>query len=274
VVLDYNRTRVDDAISWSPENTMYDSFSTDYDRFVNWPGRLAVEMPFLKSQLQASGASRVLDAACGTGMHAVALAQEGYTVAGTDLSAGMIERARANAAAAQVEARFEAAGFGELSARLGSGFDAVLCLGNSLPHALGAEGLASALADFAACLRKDGLVIIQNRNFDAVLDRRERWMEPQAYRDGDREWVFLRFYDFEDDGTLTFNLLTLQHENAGPWAQRASASRLHPLRQAELSAALAAAGFREVTCYGGLSGAPFDAAASSNLVATARAGAA
>ncbi|MGQ9804240.1 MAG: hypothetical protein ACUVSH_10470 [Anaerolineae bacterium] len=51
---------------------MYDDFSADYDRFVDWPGRLAAEVPFIVQRLQRVGARRVLDAACGTGMHAVA----------------------------------------------------------------------------------------------------------------------------------------------------------------------------------------------------------
>ena len=135
---------------------MYDSFSVDYDRFVNWPDRLATELPFIEGQLQAVGACRVLDAACGTGMHAIALARQGYEVVGVDLSAGMIERARANACVGEVNARFEVAGFGELAARAGTGFDAALCLGNSLPHLLTPVDLEAALADFAACLRPGG----------------------------------------------------------------------------------------------------------------------
>jgi hypothetical protein len=47
---------------------MYDDFSSDYDRFVDWPGRLAAELPFIERQLRAVGARRVLDAACGTGV--------------------------------------------------------------------------------------------------------------------------------------------------------------------------------------------------------------
>ena len=31
---------------------MYDLLSRDYDRFVNWPNRLAFEMPFLLKQLR------------------------------------------------------------------------------------------------------------------------------------------------------------------------------------------------------------------------------
>jgi len=197
---------------------MYDGFSADYDRFVDWPGRLAAELPFVERELRAAEAHRVLDAACGTGMHAIALAQRGFRLTGADLSAGMIERARANAAAAGVGVRFEVAGFGHLarvfdghtprsegtvgerSPGAGAAFDALLCLGNSLPHVLTPEALEETLADFAACLRPGGLLLIQNRNFDAVLARGQRWMEPQSHREGESEWLFLRFYDFEPGG--------------------------------------------------------------------------
>ncbi len=133
---------------------MYDAFSSDYDRFVDWPSRLAVELPFIEQQLQMQNSRRVLDAACGTGMHAIALAQRGYAVAGADLSTGMIERARLNAADAGADVRFETAGLGELAQTFGSGsFDALLCLGNSLPHLLTPGDITAALADFAACLQ-------------------------------------------------------------------------------------------------------------------------
>jgi glycine/sarcosine N-methyltransferase len=97
---------------------MYDAFSNDYDRFVNWTGRLNFELPLIERQLRAlkpeHGVVRVLDAACGTGMHAIALAQKGYLAAGADFSAGMVARARANAQAAGVQVPFIQAGFGQL----------------------------------------------------------------------------------------------------------------------------------------------------------------
>jgi glycine/sarcosine N-methyltransferase len=249
---------------------MYDNFSSDYDRFVNWPERLALELPFIERELQAVGARRVLDAACGTGMHALALAQRGYEVLGTDLSAGMIARARSNAAAAGLEVRFEVAGLGALSAQVGADHDAVLCLGNSLPHLLTPADLAKALADFAACLRPGGLLLIQNRNFDAVMARRQWQMAPQSHREGRTEWLFVRFYDVEADGTLTFHLIMLRREGAGPWDQQTARTRLWPLRQSELTAALVDAGFNTIVCYGDMSGTPFDLESSGNLVITAR----
>ncbi len=251
---------------------MYDEFSSDYDRFVNWPGRLAVEMPFIEAQLRAAGARRVLDAACGTGQHALALAKGGYIMVGADLSPQMIERAITNARAQGVPAKFVAAGFGGLRARVGDAFDAVLCLGNSLPHLLAPADLSAALADFAACLRPGGLLLIQNRNFDRVLARRERWMEPQAHQEGEREWLFLRFYDFEADGLLGFNVVTLQRQGSGDWRQHSAATRLWPQRQEELVAALEASGYVQMSSYGDMTGTPYDAANSGNLVLTARKG--
>lgn len=197
---------------------LYDLFSADYDRFVNWKERLAYELPFVEQQLTASGARRILDTACGTGIHAIALAQRGYDVTGADLSVGMIERAMENAAAAGIEASFVVAGFGELTERVGDGFDALLCLGNSLPHVLTTEALQATLSGFAAVLRPVGLLFIQHRNFDAVMAARARWMAPQAHCEGGREWLFIRFYDFNPDGTLSFNILTLRRDEGDEWA--------------------------------------------------------
>ena len=282
---------------------LYDSFA-EYDRFVNWERRLAYELPFLERQLAVVGAKRVLDVACGTGKHSIALGQRGYEVTGVDLSVAMVERARANAALRQAAdaahagrtdfvrpmsgptsspgvgaVRFVVAGFGLLAARLEGGFDAVLCLGNSLPHVLTEEALHTTLDDMAAVLRPGGLLLIQNRNMDAVLERRARWMPVQARREGSREWLFVRFYDFNGDGSLTFNVITLERSHSdgpthsdGPWVQRAEATRLYPWRHDQLVEAVTRAGFGDVRCYGDMAGAPYDLESSGNLVLVARQG--
>ncbi|HSQ16831.1 MAG TPA: class I SAM-dependent methyltransferase [Anaerolineales bacterium] len=249
---------------------MYEDFSADYDRFVDWAGRLRFELPFLEAQLSSAGAgegARVLDAACGTGQHVLALVGRGFAAAGADLSPAMIEKARQNAAQAGRWARFEAAGFGELAQTFGQySFNALLCLGNSLPHLLSPGALQEALLDFSRVLAPGGLLILQNRNFDAVMRTRQRWMEPQAQREGAREWLFLRFYDFEADGLITFNILSLRREGDAPWTQQVHTTRLRPLLWDELVAALEAAGFDGVERFGSLGGEAFDPASSGNLV--------
>ena len=247
--------------------SLYDALGTDYDRFVNWEGRLEHELPFFDRLFEEWGVRRVLDAACGTGHHAIALAQQGYQVVGTDLSVVMIERARENAAATGADVMFRVAGFGAHAA-LGETFDAAICLGNSLPHLLSAPAVAGALSDFADVLRPGGLLVIQNRNFDRVWAERERFMSPQSHQDGDREWLFLRFYDFHDT-TITFNMIRLRRTE-GDWVQDIDSTELRPIFHDDLAAALAASGFDDVVFHGGYDGSVFEPALSGDLIAVAR----
>ncbi len=254
---------------------MYDQFAADYDHFVNWKNRLGVELPFIEKNLKQlnemnNGVIKVLDAATGTGMHAVALAKDGFEVAGADLSAEMIGVARRNAQSTGVSIHFEVVGFGRLAETFsGQSFDALLCLGNSLPHLLSVDDLTSAIKDFAACLKPGGWLLIQNRNFDAVMGRQDRWMEPQTFSEGDTEWVFERFYDFNSDGTIQFNVVTLKRAGQAPWSSTVYSTTLRPILRDELVNILDKQGFTSIRTLGGLSEELFNPVNSSNLVISA-----
>jgi 2-polyprenyl-3-methyl-5-hydroxy-6-metoxy-1,4-benzoquinol methylase len=260
---------------------MYDSFSQEYDHFVNWHNRLAFELPFLLEQIKSANnkpaeSIKVMDTATGTGMHAIALAQKGFIASGVDISEGMIETARQNAASANVDVSFTTAAFGEIATKTGAVFsdqgylfDVLLCLGNSLPHVDGHAGLLDALRDFAACLRPGGLLILQNRNFDSVLAKKERWMEPQSYKSESGETLYLRFYDFLPDGFIQFNILTLKHAPDGQWTQSVMETRLFPITRDMILPALEKTGFTKIQLFGGLTNTPFDDQNSGNLVVTA-----
>ena len=169
---------------------------------------------------------------------------------------------------------FKPAGFTQLaeafSGEASFPFDALICLGNSLPHLTSEGEIRQALADFNACLRPGGLLILQNRNFDAVMAKKERWIGPQSRRDGDREWLFLRFYDFDADGLITFNIVRLNRQGESPWAQTISTVRLYPLLKAQLDILLKESGFTDLRYYGIMNETAFDPANSENLVAVAR----
>ncbi len=62
-------------------------------------------------ELERAGLIRgtVLDVGCGTGEHTILLTRLGYDVLGIDFAAEAVEQARRNAAAKEVEARFEVA---------------------------------------------------------------------------------------------------------------------------------------------------------------------
>jgi SAM-dependent methyltransferase len=256
----------------------YDDFSGDYDRFVNWEERLSAEMPFLLEKLSAVAPEKnrpvhVLDAACGTGMHAIALAKAGNRASGADISTEMVRAAKENARAAQLNIEFKTAGFGMLAeAFTGSSsypFDSIICLGNSLPHLLSQQAILDGLVDVANCLRPGGLLLLQNRNFDAVMAEKNRWLGTQSQVDGSHEWLFLRFYDFDPDGLITFNIIRLHRDGSGNWTQQESVTRLFPLKQENLLHLLEKAGFHQISCFGQMGNETFDPAKSGNLVVTA-----
>lgn len=247
---------------------LYDAFD-DYDRFVNWPARLAFELPFLRRIFQEHQVHTILDVACGTGQHAIALAREGYEVTGTDISRAMVERARRNAQQASVAAAFYALGFGELAQALPGPFDALLCLGNSLPHVAEIPTLECALRDMAAMLRPGGVLIIQNRNFDRVLALQERFMSPQVAQEGEQEWLFFRFYDFAGD-LLRFNMVRLHRRGQEPWTARVDQTLLRAWRHQELVTLLQASGFGPVAAYGSYRGESYEPETSGDLILVAQ----
>ena len=252
----------------------YEGLGAEYDRMIAWERRLGREEAFFRAVFAEHRVRRVLDAACGTGMHAIAFSRMGMSCAGADLSHAMIEQARTNARDAGVELELQVAGFGGIAARFPGPFDAVTCLGNSLPHLPDDASLAAALTDFAALLRPGGLLVIQNRNYDRLLRERQRFMPPASRQDGTGETIYLRITDFpcsDAPGSterVDFTIVTLRRKDGG-WSQSVQTTALRALRRATLETALAAAGFSACTMYGGFDRSPFDAPGAADLVALA-----
>lgn len=99
-------------IEWNDRAGFFDELSA---RNAAGDDRKA-ELDFVASALHLRPGSRVLDAGCGPGHFAIAFAQRGCIVDGVDLSDEMIERARANAAAAGVSIRFSIGDLASLDA--------------------------------------------------------------------------------------------------------------------------------------------------------------
>jgi glycine/sarcosine N-methyltransferase len=247
----------------------YDELGSSYDTMVSWAGRLEREELFFRSVFDTHGVRRVLDAACGTGMHAVAFALQGRTAAGADISPVMIAQAQANARRAGVDVQWKVAGFGGLSRLFEQPFDAVTCLGNSLPHIPDDEALASALSDFARLLRPGGLLVIQDRNYDRVLASPGRSVHLNAREEPDGETLFVRMTEPRGGDAVDFSILTLR-KRAGAWSADLASTPLRAITRADMEKALARAGFTAVEVYGDYSRAAYGAPKSGDLVVVAR----
>jgi glycine/sarcosine N-methyltransferase len=249
----------------------YDSLGDDYDLMVSWESRLAREQAFFAPLFDVHGVKSVLDAACGTGMHAIAFARQGRQAAGADISPAMIDKATQNAAQAGVPVDFRVAGFGRMAETFGDRFDAVTCLGNSLPHLLEDGALEAALADFAGVLRPGGLLVLQNRNYDRALEKAGPSVHLNARPEADGETLFVRMTEPRGGESIDFSILTLR-KRGGSWTSSLETTPLRAITRERMQRAVAAAGFGGVEAWGDYSRAAYGAPGTGDLLVIARLG--
>ncbi|MDB1086404.1 class I SAM-dependent methyltransferase [Streptomyces sp. ACA25] len=121
------------------------------------PGRLAARWAEDVLDRHAAG-PRVLDAGCGTGRDAAHLQAAGRRVTGIDLAEPMLAHARAHHPGPDYH-RADLRDF-----RLGSTFDAVLCLDSALLYCHTNEELTAFLAACRRHLAPTGLLVAEMRN--------------------------------------------------------------------------------------------------------------
>lgn len=262
----------------------YDRQAAVYEVMNDWPSRLAFELPFLRRALEHARARTLLEVACGGGHHAIALALEGYTVSGADLSAAMIDLARRNAAQPDVSIRFEQAGFADIGTPFNVTFDAVLCLGNSLPHVLTEEDQLAALTAMHGRLRHGGVLVLQNLNYDLRWKSRPRFFALNPVTLDGRPALVWRIADYHDPGTrvagldgpcpepglITFHIATIEQDAEGKWQATVRSTLQRPLFANDLTRWLAQVGFQDATLFGGMDASTFDSGSSPDLVIVAR----
>ena len=145
-------------------------FVQKWDALIDWEARASSEGDFFIRILQERGVRRVLDVATGTGFHSIRLLRAGFDVTSADGSPEMLAQAFENANQAGFIMRTVHADWRWLSRDIHNKFDAVICLGNSLTHLFSEQDRRKALAEFYTALTHDGVLILDQRNYDGILD--------------------------------------------------------------------------------------------------------
>lgn len=119
----------------------------------------------------APHAKALLEIGCGTGAHAVELAELGFDVTGVDISEGMLDAAgaRRSSLAPELAARLEFATGDARTARLGRKFDAVISLFHVMSYQTSNADLAAAFATAREHLEPGGVFIFDCWYGPAVL---------------------------------------------------------------------------------------------------------
>ena len=214
------------------------SFVEKWDELIDWDARARSEGAFFAEVLRARDKQKVLDVATGTGFHSVQLAAAGFDVTSADGAPTMLAKAFENGRARGHLLKTVTADWRVLNRDVHEKFDAIVCLGNSFTHLHEEGDRRKALAEFYAALRYDGVLIIDQRNYDSILDDGfstkhtyyycgdQVTAEPEYVDDG-----LARFrYRFPDDSEFHLNM--------------------YPLRKNYLRGLLFDAGFEDVHTYG------------------------
>ena len=146
------------------------SFVRKWDELIDWDARASSEGDFFIKLLKERGVTRILDVATGTGFHSIRLLKAGFDVTSADGSPEMLAQAFENARRAGFIMQTVHADWRWLSRDIHTRFDAVICLGNSLTHLFSESDRRKALAEFYAALKHDGVLVLDQRNYDGILD--------------------------------------------------------------------------------------------------------
>jgi glycine/sarcosine N-methyltransferase len=242
----------------------YASFADRYDLFFGeFTYQDSERVDFWSRLLGTGRVHRVLDCACGTGRDLHLLHELGYWACGSDLSAAMLNRARANLAQCGLERPLIQADFRELP--YGEAvFDVVICMTTSLPHLVRESEVEQALWEMRRVLREGGMLVLSQGLTDKLLRHKPRFIPeintPELSR------VFAIDYL---SGRVRMNVLDLIHE-----AERhdfiVASFDYQVLLPADYERLLGQVGFGDVAMYGGYIGEPYDPETSDQLVIVAR----
>lgn len=179
--------------------SFYDELTPLYHLiFQNWDVSIRRQGEQLSTLIKREwpGSQRILDVSCGIGTQTLALAEQGYTLVGSDISEKEIARAKLEANARGEDIAFSICDMRNAYAHHGGGFDVVISCDNSLPHLLTDADLLIALKEMLACLATGGGCLITVRDY-AIEERGRNLVKPVGVRiENGRRYFLFQVWDF------------------------------------------------------------------------------
>lgn len=230
-----------------------------YDVLADAAGRIDRERRLLTDCFGRAPGRRVVDLACGTGLHALFFAELGGQVTALDVSAEMIARAEKGRPHASVNYRVS-----DMREVKGGPWDLAVCLGNSLSLLGGMGEVEEVFRRVSDCLAPGGIWLVQILNYSGGVCRQPRHRIERKAVGAGGEVVAVKSLVPHGDRTL-LSLAFFSIESGSVTSVAESAVLLHLDRQ-QLEEAARGSGFRVEAIYGGFDGADYDAGVSPDLI--------
>ncbi len=247
----------------------FDDMAIAYDRSIAWDRRIARELPFILEGLQED--ARVLDLACGSGRHAIALAERGHRVVGIDKSKAMIREARQLAQNVRGNVEFVIGNMIDIETLVKGEFDAVICIGNSLALLDDMEHVSEVIHKIFGVLSKHGKFIAQVLNFQAILREGFKYFPIKGVLSPEGEVIlFARFFQHIEEEPVSRLIMSTFLRNGGKWTTYLSTQQVLRLNAQVLQEILRKARFTDIETYSDYSRGEFDPDSSRSLVIRAQ----
>jgi len=130
--------------------------------------QLAREVDFIEDRLSIERGGAVMDLACGTGLHAIELAQRGYEVVGFDLSLAMLARAGDEAQGREAKLNFVQGDMREMT--FVEQFDGIYCWNASFGY-FDEDKNSQVIDRIHRALKAGGLLLLDVPNRDFLLQQ-------------------------------------------------------------------------------------------------------
>jgi hypothetical protein len=166
---------------------------------------------------QPSQSQWAVDLGAGFGMHAIPLADIGYSVLAIDSSSTLLELIVTHASAGKIlTIQDDLLSFKK---HLNASPALIVCLGDTLTHLPDRQSVERLFADVAEMLIHGGTFIVSFRDYSTPLIGQKRFIPVRS--DSDR--ILTCFLEYEDEAVTVHDIL---HERDGAeWRQRVSAYR-------------------------------------------------
>ena len=175
----------------------------------------------------------------GIGNMAIALAEKGLQVTASEPEATMAESIRHKSDLKQLSVNVHTKSIEQIGEFQGN-FDGIVCIGNTLPHLPTIEAVEDYLHQCKRKLKQDGLLILQQVNYDKVLANVD-FTFPVIEKE---DFCFTRHYQQNDEQILFTSRLTINGNTTK------STIPLYPVTSKQLISILKNSGFHTTEVYG------------------------
>lgn len=185
-----------------------------------------------------------MDVALGDGVDTIYLLQQGFDVSANEVDSAFHVKAIENANKQGFTIHPTNLDWRELNrAYQPESFDAVICLGNSLTCLFGRENYLEALRQFRRVLKRGGALLIDERNFQRILDNREDVIAGRLHSSGKYLYtgtgkVRATFESITDEEII---IKYMRNEDG-----KVAYYRVYPFKRGELLGILQGAGFSQI----------------------------